>query len=120
MFPFKELAKNELAKSLNENKAVFHKGCIAKYNNSKLEWIRKLYEKGRETEQGGMETIEISENTETQRKLTRSSISLKKFTPAFLFSYKDGSDLKLHVFSIFSTRLRKLHNKSVTQRFLQS
>ena len=42
-FRFKD--KNELAKSLMGNKAVFHKDCVAKYNTSKLVRKRKLSRK---------------------------------------------------------------------------
>ena len=33
--------KNELAKSFMENKAIFHKDCVAKYNKSKLKLFIK-------------------------------------------------------------------------------
>ena len=94
-FGFKD--KNELAKSLVENKAVFHKDCIAKYNKSKQARKRKLFEKEHETEQGRIEVIENLERTETQRKLARSSISLKNFTPTCFFCDKDNRDMKLHL-----------------------
>ena len=80
-----------------ENKAVFHKDCIAKYNKSKQARKRKLFEKEHETEQGRIEVIENLERTETQRKLARSSISLKNFTPTCFFCDKDNRDMKLHL-----------------------
>ena len=48
---------------------------------------------------GRIETIETLEITETQTKLTRSSISLKNFTPTcFLYDKDDNdSDMKLHM-----------------------
>ena len=51
---------------LIENKVVFHKRYVAEYNKSKLERKRKLYQKEHETEQGGVEKIEILESTEIQ------------------------------------------------------
>ena len=35
-----------------ENKAVFHKDCVAEYNKSKLAQKRKLFEKEQKNEQG--------------------------------------------------------------------
>ena len=96
--------KNELAKSLMESKAVFHKNCVAKYSKSKLARKRKLFEKEHETEQGRTEAIENLERTSTQRKLTRSSISLKNFTPTCFFCDKDDKDMKLHLCPIFQVQ----------------
>ena len=81
-----------------ENKAVFYKHCVAKYNKSKLAWKRKLFEKEHETKKGRFETIENLKSTETQTKLLRSGISLKNFTPTCFFCDKDDndSDMKLH------------------------
>ena len=47
-FQFKD--KNEPPKLLMENKAVFHKDCVVKYNKSKLARKRNLFEKEHETE----------------------------------------------------------------------
>ena len=71
-----------------ENKAVFHKDCVAKYNKSKLARKRKLFEKEHENEQNRIEAIENLERTVAQRKLTQSSISLKSFTPTCFFCDK--------------------------------
>ena len=101
-FRFKD--KNELAKSLMENKAVFHKDCVAKYNKSKLARKRKLFEKEHENEQNRTEAIENLERTVAQRKLTRSSISLKSFTPTCFFCDKDDRDMKLHLCQIFQVQ----------------
>ena len=64
-----------------------------------MEQKRKLYQKEHETD--GIEKIEVSDSTETQRKLTRSSISLKNFKPTFSFCDKDDSDMKLHLCQTF-------------------
>ena len=101
-FQFKD--KNELAKSLMENKAVFHKDCVAKYNKSKLAQKRKPFEKEQETEQGRTEAIENLERTETQGKLTRSSISLKNFTSTCFFCDKDDRHMKLHLCQVFQVQ----------------
>ena len=61
---------------------MFHNDCVAKRSKFKLaRKQKKLFEKEHEAEQGMIETNEYLESTETQRKLTRSCISLKNFTP---------------------------------------
>ena len=95
-----------------ENNAVFHKDCYAKYNKSKLARKRNLFEKGHETEPGRTETVENSEITETQRKLTQSSISLKNFTRTYLFCDKDDRYMKLHLRQTFQAQ-RKI--EEITQ-----
>ena len=67
-----------------------------------MEQKRKLYQKEHETD--GIEKIEVSDSTETQRKLTRSSISLKNFKPTFSFGDKDDSDMKLHLCQTFQVQ----------------
>ena len=64
----------------------------------------KLIEKEHETEPGRTEAIENLGRTETQRKLTRSSICLKNFTPACFFCDKDDRDMKLHQCQIFQVQ----------------
>ena len=64
----------------------------------------KLFEKEHETEQGSIETNENLESPETQRKLTRSSISLKHFTPTCFFCDKDDCDMKLHMCQTFQVQ----------------
>ena len=67
---------------------------------------RKLFEKEHETEQGRTEAIENLERTETQRKLKRSSISLKNFTPICFFCDKDDRDMKLRLCQTFQVHRR--------------
>ena len=73
---------------------------------------RNLFEKGHETEQGRTETVENLEITETQRKLTQSSISLKNFTRTYLFCDKDDRYMKLHLRQTFQAQ-RKI--EEITQ-----
>ena len=87
-----------------ENKAVFHKDCVAKYNKSKLAQKRKPFEKEQETEQGRTEAIENLERTETQRKSTRSSISLINFTSTCFFCDKDDRHMKMHLCQVFQVQ----------------
>ena len=73
---------------------------------------------------GRIETIETLEITETQTKLTRSGISLKNFTPTCFLYDKDDNDKwyeTAHASNFkFNERLKKLHKRSETQKFLQS
>ena len=89
-----------------ENKAVFYKHCVAKYNKSKLARKRKLFEKEHETKKGRFETIKNLKSTETQTKLPRTGISLKNFTPTCFFCDKDDndSDMKLHMRQTFQVQ----------------
>ena len=67
-----------------------------------MEQKRKLHQKEHETD--GIEKIEVSDSTETQRKLTRSSISLKNFKPTCSFCDKDDSDMKLYLCQTFQVQ----------------
>ena len=88
-----------------KNKAVFQKDCVAKHNKFKLgRKQKKLFEKEHEAEQGMIETNECLESTETQRKLTRSSIRLKNFTPICFFCDEHDSDMKMHMCQTFQVQ----------------
>ena len=65
---------------------------------------KKLFEKEHETEQGMIDAIEYLESSEKQIKLTRSSISLKNFTPTSFFCDKDDRDMKLHMCLTFQVQ----------------
>ena len=88
-----------------ENKVVFQKDCVAKHNKFKLRGKqKKLFEKEHEAEQGMIETNEYLESTETQENLTRSSISLKDFTPICFFCDKHDSDMKISMCQTFQVQ----------------
>ena len=67
-----------------------------------MEQKGKLHQKEHETD--GIEKIEVLDSTETQRKLTRSSISLKNFKPTCSFCDKDDSDMKLYLCQTFQVQ----------------
>ena len=87
-----------------ENKVVFNKDCVAKYNKSKVVRKRKLYKKEHKTKQGRIEAIENLERTETKRKLKRSIFSLNNFTPTCFFCDKDDKDMELHLCQTFQVQ----------------
>ena len=84
-----------------------------------MEQKRKLYQKEHETD--GIEKIEVSDSTETQRKLTRSSISLKNFKPTCSFCDKDDSDMKLHLCQTFQVqrKIEEIADKISDIKFLR-
>ena len=67
-----------------------------------MERKRKLYQKEHETDR--IEKIKVLGSTETQRKLTQNSISLKNFKPTCSFCDKDDSDMKLHLCQTFQVQ----------------
>ena len=87
-----------------ENKVVFNKDCVAKYNKLKVVRKRKLYKKEHKTKQGRIEAIENLERTETKRKLKRSIINLNNFTPTCFFCEKDDRDMELHLCQTFQVQ----------------
>ena len=52
----------------------------------------------------GLKRLKFLDSTETQRKLTRSSISLKNFKPTCSFCDKDDSDMKLYLCQTFQVQ----------------
>ena len=71
-----------------------------------MEQKRKLYQKEHETDE--IQKIEVLDSTETQRKLTQSSISLKNLKQTCSFCDKDDSDMKLHLCQTFQVQRKIL------------
>ena len=91
------------------HKAVFHKGCIAKYNKSKLE--TKISRKRKLEEENVNQNSEVENNEnreETKRQPTRQSMSLYNFSPVCFFCEKDSSEAKLHQCQTFQVHQKVL------------